>query len=68
MRVLFDKLHAPGLKVDAPKCSFGLKDIPYLGNILKKEGIKPVYNKVKMIMVIRRSNTTTGSRFLNRMV
>ena len=26
--IIFVRLHAAGLKVDAPKCSFGLKDIP----------------------------------------
>ena len=30
LRMIFGSLHAEGLKVNAPKCSFGVKDNPYL--------------------------------------
>ena len=31
LRIISFRLRATGLKVNAPRCSFGLKDIPYLG-------------------------------------
>ena len=48
-----------GLKVNAPKCSFGLKDIPYLGYVMTSEGIKPYPEKVQGILDIGRPYTTT---------
>ena len=40
-------MYKPGLKVSAPKYSFGLKYIPYLGYILTREGINTDPNKVQ---------------------
>ena len=40
LRIIFSRLRASGLKVNATRCSFGLKDITYLGYVIKKEGIK----------------------------
>ena len=31
LRIIFGRLRASGLKVNAPKCFFGLKEIAYLG-------------------------------------
>ena len=50
--VIFYRMCASGLQVNAPKCSFGLKYIPYLGCIITREGIKPDPNKVQGIMDI----------------
>ena len=36
LKIIFGIFHAAVLKVNAPKWSFGLKDIPYLGNLIKK--------------------------------
>ncbi|GFH56598.1 hypothetical protein CTEN210_13074 [Chaetoceros tenuissimus] len=35
---IFQRFQAAGLKVNAPKCSFGVQEIPYLGYIISKEG------------------------------
>ena len=51
-RTIFCKLRASGLKVNAPKCNFGLKDIIYLGCVITREGIKLDPNKVQGIMDI----------------
>ena len=59
MSIIFGRLCAAGLKVNAPKCSFGLKEIPYLGYVLTREGIQPNPKKVKGIMDLRRPTTTT---------
>ena len=48
--VIFSRLRAAGLKVNAPKCSFGLKEIPYLGYVITREGIKTDMKKVQGIM------------------
>ena len=40
LRIIFGRLRAAGLKVNDPKCSSGLKEIPYLGYVITREGIK----------------------------
>ena len=54
MMMIFGRLCTVGLKVTDPKCSFGLKDIPYLGYVITWKGIKPDLKKVIEIMDIRR--------------
>ena len=34
LSIIFVRLRAAGLKINAPNCSFGLKEIPYLGYII----------------------------------
>ena len=57
-----------GLKANAHKCSFGLKEIPYLGYVITREGIKPDPKKVQGIMDLKRPSTTTEERALIGMV
>ena len=57
-----------GLKVNYPKCSFGLKESPYLGYVITREGIKPDPKKVQGIMDLGQPSTTTGVRALVGMV
>ena len=47
IRVIFGRLFTAGLKVNAPKCSFGLNYIPYLGYIITRVGIKPYQKKTR---------------------
>ena len=51
-----------------PKCSFGFREIPYLGYVITRKGIKPNPKKVQGIMVIGRPSTTTEARNLTGMV
>ena len=37
LRIIFSRLRAAGLNVNAPKCSFGLNEIPYLGYVIKSD-------------------------------
>jgi hypothetical protein len=47
----FSRIQEAGLKVKADKCSFGLlREIPYLGYIISREGVKPDPKKVQGIM------------------
>ena len=57
--IIFVRLHSAGLKVNANKCSFGLKEIPYLCYVITMEIIKPDPNKVQEIMDLRKPATTT---------
>ena len=57
--MIFGRLRASGIKGNAIKFSFGLKDIPYLGHAITREGIKPNPKKVQGIMDIGRLTTTT---------
>ena len=59
LRIIFSRLSAVGLKCNAPKCIFGLKEIPYLGYVITREGIKPDLKKVQGIMDLVRPSTTT---------
>ena len=60
--IISGRLRAAGLKVNEPKWSFGLKEITYLGYVITRESIKPNPEKVKCIMDIGRTSTTTKSR------
>ena len=61
LMIIFGRLRAAGLKANYPKCSFGLNNIPYLGYVITREGIKPDLNKVQGIMGLERPTTTTKS-------
>ena len=64
LRIIFGRLRNAGLKVNAPKCSFGLKDILYLGYVITREGIKPDPKKVQGIMDLGQPSTTTEAKLL----
>ena len=58
------RLRSEGLKVNAPKFSFGLKYIPYLGFVITREGIKNDLKKVRGIIDLGRPDTTTYAQEL----
>ena len=62
--MVFGRLHAAGLTVNAPKCSFWLKEITYLGYVITREGIKPDLKKVQGIMDNGQTATTTEAQSL----
>jgi hypothetical protein len=47
--VVLDQLHEHGIKVKASKLKIGLREIPFLGVILKETGIVPNREKTKAI-------------------
>ena len=59
LRIIFGRLRAAGLKFNAPKCIFGLKEVPYLSYVITREGIKPYPKKVQGIVDIGQPSTTT---------
>ena len=64
VKMIFDRFREAGLKVNAPKCIFGLKEIHYLGHVITREDIKPDQKKVQGIMDIGIPATTTEARAL----
>ena len=66
--MIFVILQAAGLKFNSPKCSFGLKDIPYLIYVITREGFKPDPKKVKWIMDLGIPTTNIELRALTGMV
>ena len=66
--IIFGRLRAAGLEVNASKCSLELKEITYLGYVITRGGIKPEPNKVQGIIYIRKPDTTTKVRALIGMV
>ena len=68
LKILFCRLREAGLKVNYPKFSFGLKEVPYLGYSIIREDIKPDQKKVQGMMYLGRSTTTTEARALIVMI
>ena len=64
MRVIFSRLCVSGLKFNACNCSFGLKEIHYLGYVITMESMKPNVKKLQVTMDIGRPTTTRESRAL----
>ena len=64
LRIIFVRLRSEGLKVNSHKCSFWLKEIPYLGYVITREGIKPDPKKVQGIIDLGRPSTTTKAQAL----
>ena len=64
MRIIFGRLRAAGLKVNASKFNFGLNDIPYLGCIITRDGIKPDPNKLQGITNLGLPDTTIEAQAL----
>ena len=46
---VFNRLRANGLKLNAKKCEFGQKEVPYLGFTLTEDGVKPGKDKTQAI-------------------
>ena len=68
LHTCFQCIRRARLKINAKKCSFGLKEIPYLVYIITRECIKPDPKKVQGIMDLERPKTTTDCRKLIGMV
>ena len=66
--IIFGRLRAPGLKVNAPKYILGLNSIPYLVYVIKRKGIKQDPKKVKGIMYPGRPTTKAEARAIIRML
>ena len=61
---IFCRFHKAGLKVNAAKCSFGLKEIPYLRYIISVDGVKPNPKKIQGIMDLTKPQTAKEMKSL----
>ena len=49
MQRVFNRLRANNLKLNVKKCSFGQKEVPYLGFMLTENGLLPGKDKTQAI-------------------
>ena len=56
------------LPVNTAKCSFGLKEIPYLGYIISMDGVKPDPKKIQSIMDLTKPQTAKEMKSLIGMI
>ena len=68
LREIFKRFQNSGLKVNANKCIFGVKYIPYLGYIVKRDEVNPDPKKIQGIMDLERPKITTEVKSLLGMV
>ena len=68
LRICFSCILKDGLRTNAKRCSFGLKDIPYLIYFITREGVKPDPKNTQVFMDLQRPNTTTDCKNLVKMV
>ena len=64
MEEIFQRFKKAGLKVNTPKCSFGLKEIPYLDYIIFINGIKPDPKKVQYSIDLTKPKTAKEMKSL----
>ena len=68
MSINFGRLSASGLKVNTPKCSFGLTYITYIGYVITRGGYKTRPEKLQGIMDTGKTATTIEAQALICMV
>ncbi|GKC94236.1 hypothetical protein Tco_1159678 [Tanacetum coccineum] len=61
----FDKLRAINMKLNPKMCSFGIKEGPFLGYLITKQGIKASFSKVKAISNLTSPKTLKEIQSLN---
>ena len=64
----FSCIRRSSLKINAKKCSFKLKEIPYLGYVITREGVKQDPKNIQGIMDLKWPKTTTDQRNIVSMV
>ena len=50
LKLIFERIREAGLKLKISKCKFACKEIPFLGHILTREGIKKDAEKTKAVI------------------
>ncbi|GKA15701.1 hypothetical protein Tco_0695448 [Tanacetum coccineum] len=61
----FDRLRSINMKLNPKKCSFGVKEGPFLGHLITKQGIKANPSKVKTITDLKPPRTLKEIQSLN---
>ena len=68
LKEILQGLKNAGLKVNAPKRTFGLQEIPYLGYIISKKGLRPDPKKVQGIVDLCKPQTAKEMKSLIGMI
>ena len=50
VRLVLTRIRKSGLKLNKQKCKFGASQLPYLGQVISSEGLKPDSKKVQAIL------------------
>ena len=46
---MFDRIGNSGVKLNQPKCKFGVDNVGYVGHVLSKDGLKPSPDRIHAI-------------------
>ena len=49
VKLCLHRLRCFNLKINLEKCAFGREEVPYLGHVLTKNGVKPSFEKLKAV-------------------
>ena len=49
LRLVFERFRQAGIKLKPSKCQFGRGEVPYLGHIVSKDGVKPDPAKIRAV-------------------
>ncbi|CAM9755866.1 unnamed protein product, partial [Heterosigma akashiwo] len=61
---IFKRMRAANLKLKLPKCIFGAAQIPFLGHLASREGLKPDPKKIEAVRKLRRPESKKQVRQL----
>ena len=62
LRIVFQRLLTAGVTVNAAKCTFGAKEIEFLGYLVSEQGIQPLPDKVRAILEYPKPKTVVELR------
>ncbi|GJU77619.1 reverse transcriptase domain-containing protein [Tanacetum coccineum] len=62
----FERFQSINMKLNPKKCSFGVKEGPFLGHLITKQGIKANPSKVKVVTNLDQPRTLKDIQSLNR--
>lgn len=62
VKLVLCKLQKAGVRLQQEKCAFGVREIPYLGFVISKDGLKTSPKKAKAVQDSRRPHDLTSLR------
>ncbi|GFX40615.1 transposon Tf2-11 polyprotein [Trichonephila clavipes] len=62
LRTIFQRLSSYGLKLNISKCVFGVTELIFLGHLITPDGIKPLPDKVQVVLDYKQPETVGSLR------
>lgn len=62
LEMVFERLFNYGLRINLDKCILGVEELPFLGFLVSKNGLKPLPDKVEPILTYNRPKTVKDLR------